>query len=203
MKTWLRRGTAFVVFASFLIGGWSDSFWVKGSFTSARWFEYLQLADPLAAIEVGFASGQWPAKLWLAASPLFLLALFSQRSFCRWFCPLGFLFSTLRSFRSHSKPVEPVCHYSKPNLWALSLILIISFTSGLPVFQILSPINSLILGLVFGLQLYLILPALAILLDWFYPRLFCKNICPLGNLPSMQRKCSEQNCCNRMLETHF
>jgi ferredoxin-type protein NapH len=167
--------------------------WFQGSPTGARWFGLLPFVDPLAALEVGLASGRLSTTVLLGATACILIGLLLGRVFCGWLCPLGLLLEWNGELRYRMQPALKGTAFALPS-WTLSrsvgflLLLIclsISLLSSVPVFTMFSPINLLVVTPgsmpVFGLTLVFSL----FVLEWFVPRGFCRAICPLGALYSL------------------
>jgi ferredoxin-type protein NapH len=63
---------------------------VSGNFLSFSLFGY-PLADPLAALQVGFSSLDWPWRMVAGGATALALALVLGTVFCSWACPFGLL----------------------------------------------------------------------------------------------------------------
>ncbi len=188
--TWTHRLTAAAFLSLMLAGQMRWVTWFQGSPTGARWFGTLPFVDPLAALEVGLASGRLSTTILLGATTCVLIGLLLGRVFCGWLCPLGLLLELNGEFRHRMQSVLKRRALTLPN-WTLTrsvgtfvllVCLSVSLLAAVPVFTIFSPINLLVvtphrmpaigLSLLFGL----------FLLEWLVPRGFCRAICPLGAL---------------------
>ncbi|HYF80899.1 MAG TPA: 4Fe-4S binding protein [Symbiobacteriaceae bacterium] len=152
--------------------------YVLGTLASSRLFG-VALADPVAALEVTLASGQVWGPLLLAAGLVVAVYLVLGRAFCAWVCPLGTLLewaARLIPRRREARWLERV----RPEL-ILAALLAGSLLLGIPLFQLLSPVNLVLRGLLFGLGLEALLLALVLGVDVALGRkAWCRHFCPLG-----------------------
>ncbi|MCA9184642.1 MAG: 4Fe-4S binding protein [Pirellulaceae bacterium] len=200
--TWSRRATAgslllLMVIANSSIGhssiGHSSTWlsWFTGSITAATWFGCLPIVDPLAALEVVLASHSVPA--WTLVGSMFTvaLALGLGRVFCSWACPLGLVLELNdglwnKAWRRRKRQLHRVGRSLQPlKYWILGACLIASSIAEIPVFAAISPI-SLMVQAISRMSLHLLVVIVVIaLIEIFFPRLFCRALCPLGGLYSL------------------
>lgn len=185
-----RRVTAGLFLLGIVAGGRLGVELVRGSSTATTWFGVVPFADPLAAAEVGLASGTWTTDLAVGALTVVAMTLLLGPVFCGWLCPLGLIADLNQSLRRRAAKAlrrrgRRLPARSLPRggrLFALGLVLSASFFAGLPLFQIFSPINAVAWAAV-----YVVTPAvlgliLLLAVEWVAPRLWCRSLCPLGAL---------------------
>jgi len=197
-----RRSTAAVFLGLLIAGRYLPEPWVRGSGTSIRWVDTLLIVDPLAALENLLASGTAKPEILIGAGLLVALsALLLGRAFCGWICPLGLLLDLSDSLRKrfqswrrkHGKRALPNWAAPKSLKYYLLLFsLLQTLTSGLPIFQSISPINWVVWLAVFSADVgwaAALLHAIPLMLlmasEWFSRRLWCRALCPLGALYSI------------------
>ena len=208
--TWLRRTTACVFLALIVLGCFQWFPWFKGSTTATRLFSLIPLADPLAAIEITFASRQLHPRLLIGAGLLLGFCLLMGPVFCGWVCPLGLLLDlnhalrerVRRLFGERRRPPVSGRIPSSIRFGVLGLVLAISLTTRMPAFQSLSPINiigwsaleitqaarridAVSIASVASSYWTVLGPAALLLLaivltEFVSPRIWCRGFCPLG-----------------------
>ncbi len=178
-----RRASA-AAFLSWLALGWG----IQGSSVATRIADSLPFTDPLAALEVSLASGELHPHLWIGAGVVLGITLLLGPMFCGWLCPLGLLLDLAHSLE---RRVRRLMHRHvgverrlPPRTRILTLALVLGFaaTSGLPLFQLISPIHAIGRGIVLGFDVALGLVALLLVVEIFVPRVWCRALCPLGGL---------------------
>lgn len=190
--TWAHRLTAAGFLLALLLGQQAGLSWLTGSPTATRWFDVLPFVDPLAGLEVMLASRSATSSLLLGMGTVMCVALLLGRVFCGWLCPLGFLLEMheqfqvwfsrriLRRRRFRRQVVSRQTKY-----YVLAFVLIVSVTSGLPVFATFSPINLVILAPMLGMGWGIGLIGVLCVAEFVFPRVFCRALCPLGGLYSL------------------
>ncbi len=185
-----RRLTA-AAFVTLLVLGSYDWFpWFKGSTTATSVVDAVPFADPLAAIEVMIAGRCAPTDLLIGAGLLLALAIVAGPVFCGWVCPLGLLLDLNQTLRSAVNRLLSRSHRSLPELrvpkavkyGVLGFVLGFTLIARLPAFQLVSPINILVLAFVFTATPALVFVVLILAVEYISPRLWCRSICPLGAL---------------------
>jgi len=191
--TLAHRATA-TLFLALLILGRSDGFpFLKGSAASTRLFDLIPFADPLAALEAMLASRQFTLTLLIATGLLIGLYAIIGRAFCGWLCPLGLLLelndelrTRVNRFLRRRKKSLPDFQFPRNTKYVLLVtFLLLSFLIQLPIFQIVSPINSLARSFIFGPEVGLSLVGAIVASEYFSRRAWCIALCPLGALYSI------------------
>lgn len=171
---------------------------VQGHFAASAFHAgplHLNLADPLAVLELFAASHQVTVKLAVAA---LIVALFywllGGRTFCAWVCPLGTLLDVVepvnrrirKRFSLRSRELDPALKYR-----LLGLSLVVSALTGLTCFELISPIFALSRAVAFGATSGLGLVALVVAFELLVSRRgWCESLCPVGGLYGLLGKVS-------------
>ncbi len=191
--TWARRICAGTFLALLVLGQFPWFPWFKGSTTSASLFGTLQLADPLAALEVTLAARRVETSLLLAAGLLVVLYALLGRAFCGWICPLGLLLDLNDGVRRRVRRLLERIGLRLPELrlpsktkyFLLGLALGVSLMLSVPAFQIVSPINIFAWAVIFNPGPEWLLLIGIVVVEFFSRRLWCRALCPLGALYSL------------------
>ncbi|USN99620.1 MAG: 4Fe-4S binding protein [Phycisphaeraceae bacterium] len=194
---WYRRWSTYrrltaIAFLALLYSGTTGAFerYFRGSTSGTKILEVVPLTDPLAAIELSLASREFQTTALLGAAILVGFAIVMGPVFCGWVCPLGLTLdlnhAARRFIRKHvlkRRRLEPVPKpVSSETKYALLGVLIgFAFIAGFPLFQIISPINLLVRAIVFGSLLGLAAVGVIVAMEWVWPRLWCRALCPLGS----------------------
>ena len=174
-----------------LVGGLSGSL--------AVWF--LKLIDVFAYLESLIASRDFTITAFWAVIPVVAIYLIFGRAFCGWVCPMDFLFEIVDKLKARSSRINisPWLGYG----FAVGL-LVISAMIGIPFFtNYLSHLTNLFRFLTGSVFLALNLPVepvvlaysggiiiLLLCLEYFFPRLWCKVLCPVGKTYGIFNKAS-------------
>lgn len=153
----------------------AGSLQVIGTLGSSRIFG-LTLTDPLAFLEVLFASHSMTVLSLTGALIILGAYILLGKAFCSWVCPVGFLIEGVHYFRAYPNFKHPKQYY-----WALPLFLIFSFVLGVPVFQTFSPLGIVYRSLLFGFGLEVLILLLIVILELVgIQRGWCRIVCPIG-----------------------
>lgn len=190
--TTYRRATALLFLALLVLGSThAVAPFFRGSTSGTMTLGVIPLTDPLAAIELSLASREFQATALLGAAFLVGFAIVMGPVFCGWVCPLGLVLdlnhALRRFFRKrvlHRRKAEPVPKPISDEIKYALFGLLVGFAiiTQIPLFQIVSPINMLVRALVFGSALGLAAVAAIVVMEWIWPRLWCRALCPLGSL---------------------
>jgi MauM/NapG family ferredoxin protein len=125
----------------------------------------------------------------LLALPLFIMALWRSRWFCRNLCPVGFLSENIRRFRQPANP-----NFTKLPLigqWVV-LLTVGGAILGYPLFLLLDPLGifngffQALRGPFSAAALIYCLPLLIVLaINFVWAGLWCSHLCPLGAIQVM------------------
>lgn len=146
----------------------------------------LPLADPLAFLQALLGGRVFVASylvsVLLVVGCYFLLG---GRSFCGWVCPVGLvteLGDKLRTRLGAGTYTLPL----QVNRWSLVLVLVVVTATGVPLFELFSPIGIISRAIVFGSLLPLLLVAAILLIEQLVARrVWCRSFCPLGGFYSL------------------
>lgn len=141
------------------------------------------LADPLASLQVLLASGVViPSYLLSALGVTLFYGAVGGRTFCSWVCPVYLLMEFGDKLRQRCSSGNRTLPLSL-KYWALALVSVITALTGLPLFEIVSPIGMAGRTIGFGSWLAIsCLLGLMLLEVVLARRLWCRSLCPMGGL---------------------
>lgn len=163
--------------------------WAYGTFNSSILFG-IQLTDPLSTLQLILAGKYlfWP----LVAGTLLVLAFYfvvGGRVFCSWICPLNTLLELTDKLRRPLQKFISNEDYrlnSQIKYWILGIVLAVTLLSGIPAFDLVSPIGFLMRNLLFGLEIgFLIVVAIVFYELLVARRGWCRYLCPVGAFYSL------------------
>lgn len=146
----------------------------------------LPLADPLAFMQALLGGRVFVASYLISVLVVVgFYFILGGRSFCSWVCPVGLvteLGDKLRMKLGTGLMVLPLT----TNRWTLCLVLLVTAATGIPLFELLSPIGIVSRAVVFASLLPLLLVAAILLIELLVARrIWCRSLCPLGGFYSL------------------
>jgi ferredoxin-type protein NapH len=175
-----------------LIGGLSGSIAVM----------YVKLLDPFAFIESLIASRDFTVRALTSVFPVIGIYLLFGRAFCGWVCPMDMLFESLN--RTKDWTMRRIRISTKIGYIVAVLFLAASALLGIPVFtNYISHLTNFFRAISSGVYLASGLPADPVVLyfsvsvilsllifEFFFPKLWCRVICPVGKVYGIFNKIS-------------
>jgi len=164
---------------------------MKGTLWSMKLFD-LDLTDPLAAVEMAFASKKLFLPLFLSCLFWIVVTVLLGRVFCSWICPGYLLFEMTGKLRkllrmAEVRPAE--VRFSDKNKYVvLAVGLVIAGIFGLPLFALVYPpavLSRIAHAWVFGTALtgmLLLMVGMVVFELFVSPRWWCRTLCPGGAL---------------------
>jgi len=146
----------------------------------------LPLADPLAVLQAVLASRIIvPAFLVSAFAVALFYFLVGGRAFCAWICPVYLLTEAGDALRRRIGLGKRTASLAMKK-WSLLLVLCVTIVTGLPLFEILSPIGMFARAVTYGGNLAIsCLIGLVMVEVAFSRRIWCRSLCPLGGFYSL------------------
>ncbi|MCK8824808.1 4Fe-4S binding protein [Fuchsiella alkaliacetigena] len=180
MKNWIqKRRLVQLAFIVLLIGSRFTSLLFVGSLSSSQLLGF-SLSDPLAGLQIILASRSLYLPLILSTLPILVIYAVLGRAFCSWLCPVNTILEFLPIDKERWK-----YYATQPKYLILFLLLVATFVIGLPVFELITPINILARAFAFAVGPELLLVAILIVLELIKPRVWCTSLCPLGAFYSL------------------
>jgi len=141
----------------------------------------IKLADPLAFLQATLASHLFIASFLGAALIVTAVYLASGgRTFCGWVCPMYLLSEISEKLRRRLGTGERTYSLNGTR-WALAMTIILSILTGIPVFEILSPLGVSSRAIMFNGRLPLLLVGAILVVEVCVARrIWCRSLCPVG-----------------------
>jgi ferredoxin-type protein NapH len=204
----LRRVVQVGVLGLFWLGAHRHLGVLTGDLSSSRVLRTIPMSDPFATLQVA-ATGHVPTATVLIGSAVTLGVWFllGGRSFCSWVCPVNLVSDTAALTRRWFGLPMGFAVNRSARVWLLLLALVLSATSGVAAFELVSPIGMIHRELIFGAGLGLLAIPLLFLVDLFLLRRgWCGSLCPLGAFWSLVGRRSpvvlawDDAACNRCMD---
>jgi ferredoxin-type protein NapH len=184
-KWWILRRTVQLTTLALIASPLLGMTFFRGNLAAADLFG-LPLADPLAFLQA-LIGGKVFVLSYLGSALLVTAFYFilGGRSFCGWICPVGLiteLGNKLRCRLGSGEATLPLV----TSRWSLGLVLFAVAVTGIPLFEVLSPIGIISRAIAFvSLMPLLVLAAVLLLEIAVSRRVWCRSLCPLGGFYSM------------------
>lgn len=146
----------------------------------------IRLADPLAFLQATLASHVFVASFLGSAVLITALYLISGgRSFCGWICPVYLL--TEIGDRVRRRLGSGARTFALSGIrWSLFATIVLSALTGIPLFEIFSPIGITARAVMFKAWLPLLLLIAILTVEIFISRrIWCRSLCPAGGFYSL------------------
>lgn len=184
-KWWILRRVVQLAILALIASPLFGMTFFQGNLAAADLFG-LPLADPLAFIQA-LIGGKVFVFSFLSSALLvtFLYFITGGRSFCGWVCPVGLITEftdKLRRRIGSGKTTMPLA----ASRWSLLFVLLTVAVTGVPLFEVLSPIGIVNRAIAFVSLMPLLLLASILLIEIVLSRrVWCRSLCPLGGFYSL------------------
>ncbi len=204
-----RHVVMFLIFAVFMLQFLGVKILV-GSLTGSVLLYKINLIDLYAFFEVILASKKLTMILVLSVLPVVMIYLIFGRAFCAWVCPFDFLFKLIDKLKGRHTRLKwkgNGNYVKRQNLigWIfIILMLLLSLVLGVPIFsryisqntnlfRFIAELVNFMKGLSVNFGVMIFSASLILLLlvfEFFFPRQWCRNFCPVGRAYGLLNKVS-------------
>lgn len=184
-KWWIPRRTAQLFTLALIASPLLGMTFFRGNLAAADLFG-LQLADPLAFLQA-LIGGRVLVLTYLVSALLVCAFYFllGGRSFCGWICPVG-LITELGDKLARRLGTDGKVLPLAASRWSLGLALLTVALTGIPLFEVVSPLGIVSRAVAFGSLLPLLALAAILLVETVVSRrIWCRSLCPLGGFYSL------------------
>lgn len=184
-KWWIPRHVLQLSVLALIASPLAGTAFFRGNLAAADLFG-VPLADPLAFLQA-LIGGKVFVLSYLGSALLVTTFYFvlGGRSFCGWICPVGLiteLGDKLRARLGSGEATIPLV----ASRWSLGLVLLAVAVTGIPLFEVVSPIGIINRAIAFmSLMPLLLLAAMLAVETVVARRLWCRSLCPLGGFYSI------------------
>ncbi|MDI6754099.1 MAG: 4Fe-4S binding protein [Thermodesulfobacteriota bacterium] len=162
-----------------------------GGLTGSLILHWVNLLDLFAFLESALSSRSFQLEAFYSALPVLIFYLIMGRAFCGWVCPLDLVFRGVNRMKQRSKNLPA---WTRGALLAPAGFLIFAALAQIPFFAShVSPITNFyrsisatffwaggLPGEISVLSISILILGGFLLLEFLWPRLWCKNLCPTG-----------------------
>ncbi len=188
----LRRVSQLSVIALFLVGPLFGIWLIKGNMSSSLLLDTLPLSDGFVFVQT-LASGILveDSVLLGAAIVIGFYFLVGGRVYCSWVCPINIVTDSADWLRRKLN-IKSNIILSRNNRTVLLLaILLVSFVSGMLIWELVNPVTMIQREIVFGMGFsWMILLGIFIVDAFVSRRAWCSHLCPMGKFYSFIGKYS-------------
>lgn len=184
-RWWILRRTTQLATVALIASPLFGMTFFRGNLAAADLFG-IPLADPLAFLQA-LIGGKVFVLSYLGSALLVAVFYFilGGRSFCGWICPVGLITELGDKLRRRLQSGSAVIPLTTSR-WSLGVVLITVAATGIPLFEVLSPIGIIGRAIAFvSLTPLLLLAAILIVEIAVARRLWCRSLCPLGGFYSI------------------
>jgi ferredoxin-type protein NapH len=183
-KWWILRRTVQLLILALIASPLLGMTFFNGNLAAADLFG-LPLADPLAFLQA-LIGGKVFVLSYLGSALLVVAFYFflGGRSFCGWVCPVGLITELGDKLRHRLGCGESTIPLATSR-WSMVLVLLTVAATGIPLFEVLSPIGIISRAIAFASFMPLLLLAAILLVEIAVSRrVWCRSLCPLGGFYS-------------------
>ena len=184
-RWWIPRRTVQLSILALIASPLFGMTFFRGNLAAADLFG-IPLADPLAFLQA-LIGGRVFVLSYLGSALLvtFLYFMLGGRSFCGWICPVGLMTECADKLRRRLGTGEATMSLTA-NRWSLTLVVATVAVTGIPFFEVLSPIGIVSRSIAFAALTPLLAVAGLLVVEIFVSRrVWCRSLCPLGGFYSI------------------
>ncbi len=184
-KWWIPRRTVQLLMLALIASPLLGMTFFQGNLAAADLFG-LPLADPLAFLQALIGGKVFvPSYLGSALLVVAFYFILGGRSFCGWVCPVGLITELGDKLRRRLGSGESTLPLGTSR-WSLGLVLVTVAATGIPLFEVISPIGIIGRAIAFmSLMPLLLLVAILLVEIVVSRRVWCRSLCPLGGFYSV------------------
>lgn len=184
-KWWVPRRITQVSVVALIASPLFGMTFFQGNLAAADLFG-VPLADPLAFLQALIGAKvfvlSYLGSALMVATFYFILG---GRSFCGWICPVGLITELGDKLRSRLGSGEATMPLTV-NRYSLGLVLMVVAVTGVPLFEVFSPISIVNRAIIFASFMPLLVLASILLVEIAVARrVWCRSLCPLGGFYSI------------------
>ena len=184
-KWWIPRRTVQLTVLALIASPLLGLTFFSGNLAAADLFG-VSLADPLAFFQA-LIGGKVLVLSYLGSALLVAAFYFvlGGRSFCGWVCPVGLITELGEKLRRRLGSGE-ITMPLVTSRWSLGLVILVVAVTGIPFFEVFSPISIVSRAITFASFMPLLVLAAILLVEIAVSRrVWCRSLCPLGGFYSI------------------